>query len=217
MLIKTDSALYTALKDVLFYQDNLSLDYTPDSAPRVVRFNTSEYVDTLSNPKIPSLAIEYVSDDYDDEERPPLATGSRIWTHTDITKDEAVLNRRPIPVIVEYILHVRSPKDLWTRQIEAEVARLLMPLYEITLQANVFGDPTLLMDIPIRYRFQNFTRRPIFDRQERMFESRAPIKVLTWLLPSNTSIELRTTYKSANVSILTLSDDQLDNFVVTGG
>ncbi|MCK4500853.1 hypothetical protein KAU11_10160, partial [Candidatus Babeliales bacterium] len=128
MLVKTDKALFDALSGALLYDTDPDIDYTVDTAPRVCRFNSSEYQSLMDDGTIPFVSIEYTDDDYDANERPPIADGDRVYQYTDINKTDVRMNRHPIPVIVNYTIHVKSPKDLWQREIETEIARLLMPL-----------------------------------------------------------------------------------------
>lgn len=212
MLVKTDDQLYKDLETALLYQAALpdsGVDYTPDTSPRVVRWGSSEYVTLVDNGNVPFIAVQLMGDDWDHEERPPMGFGLRLWDHTSApNKTEVAQNKRPVPVVINYQLDIRSPKDLWLRQIETEIARANIPWREHTFAEPVLGATAPLVDIPIRFRYDRVDRRSTIEtKQERRLRSVFSVTVNSWLLPSSDSLVLKKTYKTAEVDILAPVED----------
>lgn len=195
MLVKTQIALFEALSNKLMFQGELSADYTPDQAPIVVAYNSSEYISLLSNaPGIPHISVQKlevagVSGGID---RVGMWGRSLpFWEFLDQdVRTIVAANDPPESRIMMFQLDIRSPNQLWLSQIESSLERLFCPLYSVKIPGQPLG--SVVGDILMPIRMQLTDSVYIADLEDdvssRYFRNTRRVRVETWLLPSTQAL-----------------------------
>jgi len=224
VLIQTDQALFQMLRERPLYQRDLyddpdTLAYTPDSTPRVVRWGSSEYVDLLKEHEVtePFVSVSFLREDNETGDRHYVAGGRGVLRSVDASGDDVASIRYPTPVNVHYQLDIRSPHDLWLRQIETEIQRRFVPELTVGLRVRVLGPSLPPEVVPVRFYVgspQRLDDLSVFEN-ERLLRSALRVMVESWLFPGSDALRMLKTVKTTEIEIIDTDDELLDEFEVS--
>lgn len=220
MLVLSDAYLFQRLKGIQYPsslpsiadEDDIQpeeLLQTPDTAVRVVRFNSSEYLTLLGTnsnpPKVPFISVQTVSSGASADRG--WTKNARRWVHTDSQNLTASVVTAPQPWDRVYQLDIRSPKQWWANWIEQEITRQFAPVVEHRFQLKLFGNDEVL-PVTVRWFFdQESTALEDMDVEQRLIRLTRRVRCETFYLPGR--YEVVPTIQTVEVTVSDLGTDSL--------